>query len=187
MSDSVQPHRQQPTRLRGPWDSPGKNTGVGCHFLLQCMKVESESEIAQSRPHGLQPTRLLYPWDFPGKSTGVGCHCLFLCVRIWMSKYLFECRYIRSKKLSHKSTKHIKIPQVETTYGVAKSRTQLSDWTATDIYIYSTDREIQNLKSLTTLNYHVQKNSLIEHNLSSVQGVKAEFKKFYDFHENRHC
>ena len=48
MSDSVQPHRQQPTRLRHPWDSPGKNTGVGCHFLLQCMKVESESEIAQS-------------------------------------------------------------------------------------------------------------------------------------------
>ena len=47
MSDSMQPHRQQPTRLRHPWDSPGKNTGVGCHFLLQCMKVKSESEITQ--------------------------------------------------------------------------------------------------------------------------------------------
>ena len=80
MSDSVQPHRQQPTMLPRPWDSPGKNTGVGCHFLLQCMKVKSESEVAQSCPtsrlHGLQPTRLLHPWDFPGKSTGVGCHCL---------------------------------------------------------------------------------------------------------------
>ena len=78
MSNSVQPHRQQPTRLPRPGDSPGKNTGVGCHFLLQCMKVKSESEVAQScptqRPHGLQPTRLLRPWDFPGKSTGVGCH-----------------------------------------------------------------------------------------------------------------
>ena len=42
------PHRQQPTRLPSPWDSPGKNTGVGCHFLLQCMKVKSESEVAQS-------------------------------------------------------------------------------------------------------------------------------------------
>ena len=42
--------RQQPTRLRRPWDSPGKNTGVGCHFLLQCMKVKSESEVSQSRP-----------------------------------------------------------------------------------------------------------------------------------------
>ena len=50
MSDSVQPHRRQPTRLPRPWDSPGKNTGVGCHFLLQCMKVESESEVAQSCP-----------------------------------------------------------------------------------------------------------------------------------------
>ena len=48
MSDSVRPHRQQPTRLPRPWDSPGKNTGVGCHFLLQCRKVKSESEVAQS-------------------------------------------------------------------------------------------------------------------------------------------
>ena len=44
----VQPHRRQPTRLPRPWDSPGKNTGVGCHFLLQCMKVKSESDVAQS-------------------------------------------------------------------------------------------------------------------------------------------
>ena len=46
--DSVRPHRRQPTRLPHPWDSPGKNTGVGCHFLLQWMKVKSESEVAQS-------------------------------------------------------------------------------------------------------------------------------------------
>jgi len=43
MSDSVRPHRRQPIRLRCPWDSPGKNTGVGCHFLLQCMKVKVKS------------------------------------------------------------------------------------------------------------------------------------------------
>ena len=55
-----------------------QDTGVGCHFLLQCMKVKSESEVVSDsqRPHGLQPTRLLRPWDFPSKSTGVGCHCL---------------------------------------------------------------------------------------------------------------
>ena len=47
---SVQPHRRQPTRLAYPRDSPGKNTGVGCHFLLQCRKVKSESEVAQSCP-----------------------------------------------------------------------------------------------------------------------------------------
>ena len=50
MSNSVRPHRQRPTRLPHPWDSPGKNTGVGCHFLLQCRKVKSESEVAQSCP-----------------------------------------------------------------------------------------------------------------------------------------
>ena len=50
MSNSVRPHRRQPTRLPHPWDSPGKNTGVGCHFLLQCMKVKSESEVTESCP-----------------------------------------------------------------------------------------------------------------------------------------
>ena len=50
MSDSVRPYRRQPTRLPRPWDSPGKNSGVGCHFLLQCMKVKSEREVAQLYP-----------------------------------------------------------------------------------------------------------------------------------------
>ena len=48
MSDSLRPHIRQTTSLPHPWDSPGKNTGVGCHFLLQCMKVKSESEVTQS-------------------------------------------------------------------------------------------------------------------------------------------
>ena len=48
MSNSVRPHRWQPARFPRPWDSPGKNTGVGCHFLLQCMKMKSESDVAQS-------------------------------------------------------------------------------------------------------------------------------------------
>ena len=71
------PHRRQPTRLPHPWDSPGKNTGVGCHCLLQCMKVTSESEVAQSCPtlsdlkncsppgpssHGIFQARVL-EWD----------------------------------------------------------------------------------------------------------------------------
>ena len=47
---TVRSHRRQPTRLPRSWDSPGKNTGVGCHFLLQCMKVKSESEVAQLCP-----------------------------------------------------------------------------------------------------------------------------------------
>ena len=61
---TLQPHRQQPTRLPCPWDSPGKNTGVGYHFLLQCMKVKSESEVAHSCP------TLSYPVDssLPGSS-----------------------------------------------------------------------------------------------------------------------
>ena len=64
MPNSVRPHRWQPTRLPHPWDSPGKNTGVGCHFLLQCMKVKSESAVTQSCP------TLCHPMDcsLPGSS-----------------------------------------------------------------------------------------------------------------------
>ena len=55
MSDSVPPHRRQPTRPRSPWDSPGKNTAVACHFLLQCMKGKSESEVAKLCPTPSDP------------------------------------------------------------------------------------------------------------------------------------
>ena len=64
MSDSVQPHRRQPTRLYRPWGSPGKNTGVGCHFLLQFMKVKSESEVAQSCPTLSDPTDCSLPGSY---------------------------------------------------------------------------------------------------------------------------
>ena len=60
MSDSVQSHRWKPTRIPRPWDSPGKNTGVGCHFLLQCMKMKSEREVAQSCPTLSDPMTAAY-------------------------------------------------------------------------------------------------------------------------------
>ena len=69
VSNSAWPHRRQPTRLPRPWDSPGKDTGVGCYFLLQCMTVKSEREVAQSCPtlssppgssiHGIFQARVL--------------------------------------------------------------------------------------------------------------------------------
>ena len=64
MSNSVRPHRQQPTRHSRPWDSPGKDIGVGCHFLLQCMKMKSESEVAQSFPTLRDPM----DYSLPGSS-----------------------------------------------------------------------------------------------------------------------
>ena len=85
MSDSVRPHRQQPTRLPRPWDSPG--TGVGCHFLLQCMKVKSQNEVAQSCPtlsdpmdcsltgssvHGIFQARVL-EWVYYLRPKSVNC------------------------------------------------------------------------------------------------------------------
>ena len=69
-----------------PGDSPGKNTGVGCYFLLQCMKVKSESELAQSCPTLSDPMDCSPPgshlWDSPGKNTGVGCHFLLQCMKV---------------------------------------------------------------------------------------------------------
>ena len=78
---SLRPHRRQPTRLPRPWDSPGKNTGVGCHLLLQCLKVKSEREVTQSRPTLSNPMDCSLPGSsvhgiFQAKSTGVDCHFL---------------------------------------------------------------------------------------------------------------
>ena len=64
VSDSVRPHRRQPTGLPHPWDSPGKSTGVGCQFLLQCMKVKSESEVTQPCPTLHDPM----DYSLPGSS-----------------------------------------------------------------------------------------------------------------------
>ena len=98
MSDSVRPKKWQPIRFPCPWDSPGKNTGVGCHFLLQCMKVKGESEVTQLCPtlsdpmdcslpgssiHGLFQGRVL-EWGAIAFSKRIATaylfcfHCLFL-------------------------------------------------------------------------------------------------------------
>ena len=85
MSDSVRPQRRQPTRLPRPWDSAGKNTGVGCHFLLQCMKVKSESEVAQSCPTPSNPMDCSLP--------GSSIHGIFQTrVLEWVAskRYLFS-------------------------------------------------------------------------------------------------
>ena len=94
----MQPHRWQPIGLCRPWDSPSKNTGVGCHFLLQCMKVKSESEVAQSCPTLSDPMDCSLPGSsvheiFPGKSPGVGCHCL-LHIYAYIHINLDTCRHI---------------------------------------------------------------------------------------------
>ena len=92
--DSVQPHRWQPTRLPRPWDSLRKNAGMGCHFLLQCMKVRSKSEVAQSGPtlsdpmdcsppgfsvHGIFQARVL-EWGAIAFSAGWLCWGLAMCL-----------------------------------------------------------------------------------------------------------
>ena len=84
VSDSVRPQRRQPTRFPRPWDSLGKNPGVGCHFLLQCMHACWVASVVSDsvRPHGQQPTRLPRPWNFPGKNIGGGCHFLLQCMRM---------------------------------------------------------------------------------------------------------
>ena len=92
------PHRRQLTRLPHPWDSPDKNTGVGCHFLLQCRKVKSESEVAQSSLTLSDPMDCSLPGSsvhgiFQARSTGVGCHCLLqskgaICVCVCCYKIL---------------------------------------------------------------------------------------------------
>ena len=101
VSDAVRPHSWQPTRMPRPWDSPGKNTGVGCHFLLQCMKVKSESEVAQSCPalsdpmdcslpgssiHGIFQARVL-EWGAIAFSVSY-----FSCVQFFVTLWTVACQ-----------------------------------------------------------------------------------------------
>ena len=127
MSDSVQPHRRQPTRLPRPWDSPGKNTGVGCHFLLQCMKVKTEREVAQScltlsdpmdcslpgsSVHGICQARVLewvaiafsMPWVYTYLQTQVvyiKCRQLFVCQPYLNTVVLKNKFLVHSRNLVH--------------------------------------------------------------------------------------
>ena len=99
MSDSVRPHRWQPTRLPHPWDSPGKNTGVGCHFLLQCMKVKSESEVTQSCPTLCDPMDCSLPGSsahgiFQARVLEWGA-IAFSNPRGWIPKFVFIHPFIK--------------------------------------------------------------------------------------------
>ena len=84
VSDSVRPHRRQPTSLPRPWDSPGKNTGVGCHFLLQCMKAKSQSEVAQLCPTPHDPMDCSPPYQAPPSLTHL----------IWLNFKLQNLSYV---------------------------------------------------------------------------------------------
>ena len=95
VSDSVRSHRWQPTRLPRPWDSPGKNTGVGCHFLLQCMKVKIESEVAQSCPTLCDPMDCSLP--------GSSIHGIFQARVVERGAIAFSSVSYRSSKICYNS------------------------------------------------------------------------------------
>ena len=109
MPNPLWPHGLQPTRLLCPWHFPGRDTGVGCHFLFQITIVKDVYQFLQSlvklkslscawlfSTPGTVTTRLLCPWNFPGKSTGVGCH--FLLQEIFLTQgsnlVLPHCRWM---------------------------------------------------------------------------------------------
>ena len=101
----MRPHRRQPTRFPRPWDSPGKNTGVGCHFLLQCVKVKSESEVAQ-----LCPT-LSDPMDcsLPGSSI----HGIFQAKVLEWGAIAFSLQLMKSTPLAvHSSCSSLPHPNI---------------------------------------------------------------------------
>ena len=108
MSDSVQPNRWQPTRLLCPWDSPGKNTGVGCHFFLQRIEVKSESEVAESCPTLSDPMG----WSLPGSSI----HGIFQARVLEWEKYIaFSMTNLDSVLKSRNITLPTKVCSVKAT------------------------------------------------------------------------
>ena len=122
----MRPHRQQPTRLPRPWDSPSENTS-GLPLPSPMHESEkwkgSRSVVSNSsRPHGLQPTRLLCPWDFPGKSTGAGCHCFL--VRCFNCAQLFGTLWT----VAHLAPLSMGILQARILEWVAMSSSRRSSW-----------------------------------------------------------
>ena len=86
VSNSVRPQRRQPTRFPSPWDSPGKNTGVGCHFLLQCVKVKEESENVGLKLN-IQKTKVMASgpitsWEIDGETVETVADFIFLGSKI---------------------------------------------------------------------------------------------------------
>ena len=131
MANSVRPHRWQPTRLPRPWDSPHKNAGVGCHVLLQCMKVKSESEVAQSCPtlsdpmdcslpgssvHGIFQARVL-EWVAIAFSS---IYAYYLYIRIYV---VLSCSVV-SDSFNLKNCS----PSGSSLYGISQAR--ILDWVA---------------------------------------------------------
>ena len=118
VSDSVRPHRRQPTKLPHPWDSPGKNTGVGGHFLLQCMKVKSESEVAQSC------LTLLDPMDCSLPASSI--HGIFQArVLEWGAIAFSE---VVSSSLQPYGLQHSRLPCPSLSLGACWNSCPLSQW-----------------------------------------------------------
>ena len=126
MSDSVRPHRRKPTRLPRPWDSPGKNTGVGCHFLLQCMKVKIQSKVVQScltlsDPMDCSPPGSSVHEDTPSKKTSYPTLnlCLYLLYFVMFIQKKCWWKYnnlgpwlmftFKSLKVKVKSLSHVRL------------------------------------------------------------------------------
>ena len=151
VSDSVRPHRWQPTRVHHPWDSPGKNTRVGCHFLLQCTKVKSENEVAQSCPtlsdpmdcslpgssiHGIFQARVL-EWGATAFSEGVqratqnpqGSSC-----SSWDAVDFFCGKYICHALCCHKVVSCVMCLQQQISWATIKNQLYLVSYSPIKMY-----------------------------------------------------
>ena len=144
MSDSLRPQRRQPTSLPSPWDSPGKNTGVGCHFLLQCMKVKSESEVAQSCPTCSSSSNNYI--GFPGGPMVriPSFHCQGCEFNSWWRNQDSQAAWCALPSKTLLRQMKIKTP----CNGVAEGQTRLSDFTFT-FHFHALEKEMATHSSVT--------------------------------------
>ena len=126
----MRPHRWQPTRLPHPWDSPGKNTGVGCHFLLQCMQVKSESEVAQ-----LCPTLSdLMDWSLPGSSV----------------QGIFQARVLEWGAIAFSNRTPVESKTTQSVQSLSRVRLFATPWTAARQASLSITNSRSSLKPMST-------------------------------------
>ena len=127
MFDSVRPHRLQPTRLHCPWDSPGKNTGVGCHFLLQCIKVKSESEVAKPCPTLSDPTDCSPP--------GSSAHGIFQARLLEWGAITFYSCFIARASLITQLVRNLPAMQETWLRSLGREDPQRREWQPTPVFL----------------------------------------------------
>ena len=136
LTNSVRPHRWQPTRLPIPGILQARTLEWVAISFSNAWKWSRSVVLNSLRPHGLQPTRLLHPWDFPGKSTRVGCHCL-----LWDSDCNCKIKMLAPFKRSYDQPRQCIIKKQKHHFAIKSPSSQSYGFSSSHVWIWELDHK----------------------------------------------